>query len=213
MKFIFFTCLIFIISSCHKNDDWSGVPYEITGHLYMYGCPKLGYPNVKLELDWFAPGYFTTGTGGKVASAITDSNGYFKLSGNDHHPALSLIMQNDIINNNIRPENLHDLEIYIHPSTTLNISLNVSNPYSSNDTLYVQAIDSLGYQLKLAGPFQSGFLYAVKNYMFNEVILQNNTLYNSEPSILCFLNNKSPGIRSFINLNLCDTSTVIFDIK
>ena len=216
MKFYLMISLMIIFSSCHKNDPWPGEPYEITGHLYRYGCPKRGYPNVKLELGWSSPNelYATSNGGGLVASAITDSNGYFKLSGNDHHQCLDLILNTyDDIHNCIRPENLHDLEIYMHPSTTLNITLNVTNPYSSNDTLFVQASDSLGKQLKVAGPFHSGFLYSVKNYTFNEVIFQNNPKYNTQTSILYFINRNSVGTHNNINLNLCDTSTVVFNIK
>jgi hypothetical protein len=208
-QLIIFVVVIMVLNSCHKDRFID--PYQITGHVYR-SCPKQPVTDAPIQLFKFKSGFLTTQSD-IITSTKTDGNGYFKLETNSGEILALAFSNGDEIIHDMKPESNIGLEIYQLSSTTLNIFLNVTNHYSSSDTLFIAASDSFGNQLTVVGPFNSGFLTAINNYQLKGNIVLNSMKYSSKPTISYHVNRNANSAIADINLNLCDTSTTMFNIN
>jgi len=152
--------VVMIFNGCEKADNNI---YTITGH-YYHDCTKDPVKNAEIRL------YQEPANGGAtnvlLASTVTDSMGYYKFEFQEQNkeylylriPAGRTIMQ-DIPNKN----SYDNLDVYYSPSTNIQVSLKVVNPYTINDTLVINDLRGVG-NLSIPGPFSSGILYNVANY-------------------------------------------------
>jgi hypothetical protein len=195
-----------LFETCTK-DGTEAVSYEITGQLYS-GCPKQPASNKEIRLHMLQANNQGSSL---IAITTTDNAGHFKLKAS-YWDAI-LICDNQYIAT-LRRENISNIEIHINALTFLKVNLNVSNPYSTNDTLFIKSQQHGEYIAKVPGPFNSGFLLNDSSYAFDKGFVLNNSNYTQIPEIYYFINNYTlyPDT-AYINANLCDTSTVTLEIN
>lgn len=149
-----------LLSAC-KDDNADPTTYTIAGHIYE-DCSMQPKSNFKLLL--YQKGSYDpfTGvtTGGELATATTDANGYFKFEFKDLKGSENRIQYaagagyNDAMINIPTKKSLDNLVVYMNPTTNIQVNLNVINPHTSIDTLLIKDFSSIeGF--KLLGPFSS----------------------------------------------------------
>ncbi|MBK8486625.1 MAG: hypothetical protein WAU21_11360 [Chitinophagales bacterium] len=107
-------------------------------------------------------------TGGSLATGYTDSTGYFRLEFN--HDGIGAIHFREGTNNlmDFIPWNLEiaEVNVFRHPTYSIQLSLNVINSYIMGDTLTISDISAAGGSpdgLRVPCPLTSGILYTYTN--------------------------------------------------
>jgi hypothetical protein len=166
-KLIIFIAIVTLLIACTKN---SNKEYLLTGRL-MQSCDT---PAANRNgLIHFSGG----GILNKPSTSLeftTDESGYFKVTHNrrfseftvrtsNNHPVLEVY--------SLSGDNNDLGEVYINPfPTNFVIKLDVKNPYTENDTLFMRDFsspDPLAEKF-ISGPFESGVLDSVINAFYTK---------------------------------------------
>ena len=143
--------VLLMASSCSKKDKQ---PNVIKGRL-MYGCTT---PAANVPLMLKGGGKFVQTVDG-MNEIYTDENGYFEFK---FHPVMSwytLMSSPQKIVSQIPNQSFTDLgEVNFGATVDFIIKLQVNNPYTENDTLYIPDYHNSDpfAQLAFAGPFSNG---------------------------------------------------------
>ena len=205
-----------MLNAC-KDDNAGPTTYTIAGHLYV-DCsqqPKSNFHLLLYQKGAYNPFTGVT-TGGELASATTDANGYFKFEFKDLKGSENIIQYaagagyNDAMINIPTKTSLDNLVVYITPTANILVNMIVSNPHTINDTLVINDYRD-GSNLSIPGPFTSGMIYFVPNYSLPIMY------YEGERKRLswAFYPNPVAQIDKYFNINkYCnDTVTVTIDIN
>ena len=178
INLIIITQILLSTTGCHKNID-NGT-YTIKGHLYT-DCSKTPIANkpLTLELKYYNNNYPVYVD---LCKVTTDTSGYFEFkysspaggqlyietsAGFGFYTYLDQIPQS---------KNIDSINIYERPSCSIITSLNVINPYTSNDTLYLNAFDGKYKNYKIAGHFVSGQILPLCTYNISSVTYNNTSV-------------------------------------
>lgn len=197
----------FLITSCKDKP----VFHTISGYLYE-DCSMAPLPNHYVELIQGLTGGLGPTSGGFLVSGYTDSTGYFELVFEDQNGQAIKLMDasSELMLEIPGRQDSKDLIVYRHPTCNAQVSLNVLNTYTEEDTLYMTDFNNVLDVYKVAGPFDSGLLYEVANYE----LLSMNYISNS----FTFRYNINGGnwatnwIDIDLNLQICDTNHVTVDV-
>lgn len=166
-------CMAFMLqlTSCKKETDNN--TYTIAGHLYV-DCNLEPVKNYKIQLMVNHPNGSNMSDYDMTVETTTDSSGYYKFEfkNKGDYPLVILYSAGagyNIIMSGIPARvSLSELPLHINSSTNVELGLNVINPYSSNDTLYITDYRTNDY-MAIPGPFTSGKVYtAIDYYLFVE---------------------------------------------
>lgn len=167
-------CCNFMFSSCKKyEDNTNKTTYTITGNMYK-DCSLEPVIGLKLFLLGGENSIFGHGTSGVMATSTTDSNGYFKFVFSDFGGTSQAIQYaagygyNTVMEHIPVWTSLDNIVLFLHPSTNIQVSLNVINPHTISDTLLITNFQGT-HQLKLPGPFSSGILYTAISYSLFDI--------------------------------------------
>lgn len=168
IKLIAAGMLCLVITSCKKLFKDNNV-YTLSGHVYV-DCNMQPYANKEISLYQVIErsGLGGPGSGGQLAVTTTDANGYFKIDYKDDGGGEMQIRYkagagyNSIMEEIPRKLTEQDMVLYKNPTTNIQVSLNVVNAHTANDTLVIGNFTAT--PLQLAGPFISGVLYTKINY-------------------------------------------------
>lgn len=159
---------VFIISfsSCKKILSVSVPTHYISGHLYdKCGGVPVKNQGLYMHQNNLDPNENTKGT------TTTDSNGYFKLeyNGNESSADFEIRYANSnysvLILNGYNIINIDSAKLYGISTANIVVKLNVTNPKTSNDTLFVNNLNNPGTILKVSGPFVNGTtVYTASNF-------------------------------------------------
>ena len=168
LNLVFICCYMLLLSAC-KDDNAGPTTYTIAGHLYV-DCsqqPKSNFHLLLYQKGAYNPFTGVT-TGGELASATTDANGYFKFEFKDLKGSENIIQYaagagyNDAMINIPTKTSLDNLVVYINPTTNIQVKLNVINPHTSSDTLFIKDFNTIeGF--RILGPFYSGVAFTTTN--------------------------------------------------
>ena len=164
LNLVFICCYILLLSAC-KDDNVSpkDTTYTIAGHLYQ-DCsqqPKSNFHLLLYQKGAYNPFTGVT-TGGELAIATTDANGYFKFEYKDLKGSENIIQYaagagyNDAMIEIPTKTSIEDLVVYINATTNIQVTMDVVNAHTSMDTLNIAG------QL-ISGPFSSGIIYTETN--------------------------------------------------
>lgn len=186
--------LIVCFTSCKKVK----VSNSIKGQIVVCYSPtnQVSYANSKIEL--YQQNNGTNSKSQILATTTTDANGNFTFEYSTDNSNDNLIIRESSgfgfsnIMTGIPLKTMDNLKIYYSGRYNLVVSLNVTKPYTNNDTLYVANPKTLNY-VKKAGPFFNGRYYfessvPVKpdpNYSYNTenlrfVINNDNNSFNKD---------------------------------
>jgi hypothetical protein len=132
--FVNFTCI---------KDKYRNRSFTISGHIYN-DCSMSPDAFAPLELYQLSAGAITNQPGGTVATDTSDANGYFKFTYTPKNTRQLSIMTpagfgyNSYLENLPVATNLENLEIIRDGITPVALSLNVIDPHSAGDTLFIQ---------------------------------------------------------------------------
>jgi len=215
MKTLFLFCIALassLLVSCIKESN--GNTYNLSGRIFQSCTPT---PLANREISFFqsisSNGVQTSG--GDLGSTVTDANGNFSFnykSKNNSDIKIQLPAGfgfNSIMAGIPANKNLENIVIRYGPKTTIQVRLNVSKPYTSNDTLQITDFSNLNQKLKITGPFVGGVVYNAMEFSFSD--LKYETGHNTI-DIGYKINNEAWKTKTFI-LIPCDTSRVIVDIN
>mgnify|MGYP001364662422 CR=1 FL=1 len=134
--------LLALFTSCLKiKDDHI---YILSGHLFN-DCSMTPVANKEIVLYQSVSGGVISPTyGGKIlANATTDANGYFQFKYKDDGGSVLKIQYkagagyNSIMEEIPKQTTDENLVLYMNPTTNIQVSLNVINPHTVNDTLVI----------------------------------------------------------------------------
>jgi hypothetical protein len=189
LPILLLTILILIgNSSCKKEADQS---FSISGRV-LEDCNMQPYANK--EIFFFqrvSANWALQTSGGELGSTTTDANGNFKFNykpQNDNDiriQAAAALGFNPLIENIPSTQDVGDLNFYRNPRYKLQVSLNISNPRSVGDTLFITDYSGI-YYLKFPCPLTNGVLYTTASAIISPVQLKNNKL-----SLTWFFKNSS----------------------
>ena len=160
---------ILLFQSCDGNrmgedDPENGPSYEISGQLFQ-DCSKQPMANKPIDLFQEIQHNWDNSTdGGVLATTTTDTNGFFKFVFKDKNGGEESIRYqagagyNEVLEKIPNRTSLDSLIIFNNPSTNIQVSLNVINPYTANDTLNIVNLNTNQW-MRIPGPFLSGILY------------------------------------------------------
>lgn len=146
--------VVLLFSSCKKKNN-EGPTYTISGHLYE-DCNMQPVANTFMDILQGGSGFLT--------STTTDNTGYFKLEFKDLVTDFQKIRikdaggYNEIMLDIPWQTNIDNLLLYKNPTTNIQVSLNVINPHSVNDTLFIKDFKTITGFIQ-SGPFTSGILF------------------------------------------------------
>jgi hypothetical protein len=133
------------------------------------------------------------------------------LTTDNFQSVTDLIVEYTDINFNLYySKTISNAEIYSNAKTTLKISFEVTTPYTTSDTIYLLAADSSGEQIKLAGPFTSGLKFILDDFPVGTIV--KNVDYVENNVTFGFKINESDTYTEEIDVNICDTSSVVLHI-
>ncbi len=159
--------LLALFTSCLKIKD--NHIYILSGHLFN-DCSMTPVANKEISLYQSVSGGVISPTyGGKIlANATTDANGYFQFKYKDDGGSVMEIQYkagagyNSIMEEIPKQTTDENLVLYMNPTTNIQVSLNVINPHTVNDTL---VIGNFTFNpIEIPCPLASGILYTVNNY-------------------------------------------------
>jgi len=170
-------------SSCKKKIIKAPpVPtYEIEGHLYR-DCDMEPVEGLEIFLLQNAPNGFITRTtsGGPLDSCVTDSTGYYKFNFTDKKGDELYIRYragygyNTIHDYLPKETSFYNYDLFIFPTFNIEVSLNVINPYTENDTLIIQDY-ATQEGFRIPGPFKSGLAFRTEDgFLFDMSLKENN---------------------------------------
>ena len=147
-----------------------------------------------------------------LATTTTDGNGYFTFSykvDNDNYP---LTIRNaggyTYMERIPQRQNLQNLVVYQAPTTSIKLSLNVQNAYTSSDTLYITDFRIYTTEkLKIAGPFTSGELYTAPTF---DLL---NQYYDPTTLTLGYKINNGSWILKDFGFKACEAKEIAVDIQ
>ena len=150
-----------LMPSCLEKQEACPLTYTIEGHFYG-DCQKLPIKGKTLYL------YADVPRNTLLDTAVTDSTGYFSLK-YSHNSVVFLKIHTkstyeyyiNIIEKIPQNTTYKDLDLYLYPSASLNVYLDVKNSYSELDTLVINNFTTEGF--RLPGPFKSGFVLRIEN--------------------------------------------------
>lgn len=194
--------ILLMASKCNeKNKE----PNVMRGRL-MYNCTTPA-SNVKVLLK--TDGMKTVEMIDGSKELFTDEDGYFEFQ--FHRKANKYTLYAPYKTMGFIPDKKYlDLgEVNLGGRMNFIIKLQVSNPYTENDTLYYYDWNypqngADHWVKKVAGPFQQGNLDTVVNSLFMSYPL----IYSRAPSVkvLYYVNNDQAAINEEAILNFCDSS-------
>ena len=203
--------IILIITSCKKISNITEPERYITGYLYN-DCSNTPIKNRGLYM------YRNEPRGGRETTkgtCTTDSTGFFKMTyraDNGPEPlevrfansnyAIVYLPGNSIVN-------IDNAKLYGVSTCNIIVKLNVINPKTSSDTLYINDYRNPSVNLKVAGPFTSGTLYTASNY---NLLVPRYPINNLRLSYL-FNNNNSTLVDKYFNAQPCKDNIVTVDIN
>ena len=152
-------------NSCKCKKDEKVVPkYRLSGRVF-YSCntPLANYP---ITLFQSGTSTLTGNTPSHEEMTTTDSLGYFSIlfKDNGYGEVIELHCdRNKILGGIPFNKNVNDIVAFKNATACIQLSLNVLNPHTVNDTLN---ITDLAYfsGLKIPGPLQSGILYTAPSF-------------------------------------------------
>ncbi|PKR80928.1 hypothetical protein CW751_07100 [Brumimicrobium salinarum] len=161
------TLVTFLSLGCNKAIN-KGKEYTVEGRL-MYNCET---PIVNTEFSFRQGDPGILGLKKPLSLTVkTNAEGYFKIVYNGKEANVSdfKIRDGGTIMNNIPVfENIDLGNIYYNPTFSFKISLDVVNPYTSNDTLeipnYNDIFNENNNRIYISGPFENGVIDTVLNY-------------------------------------------------
>ena len=170
IKLIAAGMLCLVITSCKKLFKDNNV-YTLSGHVYV-DCNMQPYANKEISLYQVIErsGLGGPGSGGQLAVTTTDANGYFKFDYKDDGGGEMQIRYkagagyNSIMEEIPRKLTEQDMVLYKNPTTNIQVSLNVVNAHTANDTLILPDY-STGKNLRIPCPLNSGIVYTANNYV------------------------------------------------
>jgi hypothetical protein len=211
LTIIFSTLLLLFFTSCTKEDNKE---YSLNGKLFQ-GCTNQPLANKEIILDQrIGANWVLQTSGGEVARTTTDANGNFKFTykaknENDLRILVAAGFGNSSIIEGIPgKKDLNNLVVNYSATTSIQVKLNVINPHSMTDTLFITDFNNPLVKLKIAGPFISGTLYTTNGFGITNPNYENTNTVDLGYK----LNNNNWIIKSF-NLKACDTSRVTADIN
>lgn len=156
LNHVVFIVLLVIVNSCNKDKE-----YTLTGRL-MASC-DVPMPNTVISLKQDVN---MLNQGGFLGDFSTDENGYFNIVYTpERGGALRFVSNGSFFENIPAYQNLDLGNVYYGASVNFNISLEVTNPYTDQDTLeYGNPIT--GQSEFIPGPFQSGQIQVVNGAFF-----------------------------------------------
>lgn len=157
--YILTACTSFL-ASCHRHDY-----FTISGYVYE-DCSLTPVPLYYLELFQGISGGLGPTSGGFLVSGYTDSTGYFELTYQSQNSTPIEIREKSatIMSNIPSNEDMEGLEVFLGVVSNIQVSLNVLQPYSAGDTLYISDLNpDATDMLKIPCPLSSGVLYTVPN--------------------------------------------------
>ncbi len=170
-KIAIITLAVFtILSSCKKTSSSSDPVYTFKGVLYK-DCSKTILANTPVAL--YDPiiygGLGLPYSGPTILGAdTTDADGNFTIKykiTTGFFPLAHFLVNNSAVLYDVETgKNVDSTVVYKNFTTNVNVSLNVNNPYTSSDTLWVNDLTGNSTNVKIAGPFKSGLLYTANNY-------------------------------------------------
>ncbi len=207
--------ILVITSSCKKEK----ISYSLKGQIVLCYSPtnQVAYKNAKIEL--FQQKIGIDRKGEIIGTTTTDSSGNFNFTYTTNNITDKIKIRessgfglSDIISG-IPVKNIDNLKVYYSGRYNLVVILNVINPYTNNDTLFVSNLKTLTY-LKRAGPFVNGRVYTEGGVS----LLEDPSYNGNKQTMSCGLNSLQNLIfnKEFIVSNnfLCgDTVYVTLDIK
>jgi len=209
MYYLTLTSIILLFSSCKDDIDspGDGPTYTITGKLYQ-DCSMQSVANQAVDLFQ----EYSTGVGGLnggiLAQTTTDVNGKFTFNFKDMDGFTESIRipagqgYTKLLENIPQNQSISNIDVFISLTSNIQISLQVSNTYTSSDTLFITDFRNLSEKLKVAGPFLNGTLYTAINFP----ILNKKYTGNGE-SLGYKINNGNWIILPF-TFNNCDTTII-----
>jgi hypothetical protein len=214
MKYAILYTLIFslIFSGCIKEEDQE---HNISGRLFQ-GCTNQPIANKEIVIFQHASSnWIGQVSGGIVGTTTTDNNGYFKLSfksGNGNRLKIQTAAGAGfatLIDGIPGDKDLENVLVFYPAATTIKVKLNVINPYTAADTLFITNFSNLSSFQKVPGPFPNGLLYTalnypILNYFYDPASYQEPLRYK--------INNNNWSTK-LLQLLACDTTRVTVDIN
>lgn len=209
LKILALSSLFMSFLACRKAFDLpgEGPTYTITGKLYQ-DCNMQPVANQKVDLFQ----EYSTGiggvNGGVLAETVTDSNGYFKFEFKDKNGYTESVRipaglgYSKLLEFIPRNQSISNVNVFISLTSNIQVSLQVSNAYTSSDTLYITDFRDLSKKLKIVGPFLNGTLYTTN---FFPIL---NRSYSGNGESLGYKINNANWIIQLFTLNNCDTTFV-----
>lgn len=201
--------LLLSFQSCKKD----GPTFIVSGRL-LEDCSMKPVPNQSLDLfQEYLMGLDGRLNGGILAQTTTDANGNFSFEFKDEHGSTYSIRRpaglgyKKLIENIPQNQSIFNINVFKSLTSHIKVSLQVSNAYTTSDTLFITDFRNLSKKLKVAGPFLNGTLYTAEDFP----ILNNNYAANIE-SIGYKINNANWTILPF-TFNNCDTTIINVPIK
>lgn len=198
-------CLFF--SGCIKPDVEK--EYTISGYLYQ-NCNRTPIANKTLTL--WQGGY----SGGEVGTTTTDVNGYFSVKYKPKGVENVGIGVRQAVGYGeyarVTPyKDYNNAIFYIAPTTYIKVSIQVyNNSYTNRDTFSIGDFGKNGGSpiiLKIPGPFTSGPLFDVPNY-----VIQNYFYDGTYLPLITTLNNSSSNYGK-VEVKSCDTTNLVMEIR
>jgi hypothetical protein len=207
--------LIFGISiffaSCTKDKDKE---YTVSGRIYE-DCTNKSFANRQIKLrQLIAQNWSLQTSGGEVGRTTTDVNGNFSITYKPKNSSELRIQvpagfgYSTVIERLPGEKDINNLNINYNATTAIQVKINVINPHTSNDTLFISDYRNLTIGLKIPGPFTSSILYTALNYE----VLNSYVPVNYQFPLRYKINNNSWSIKDF-QLVQCDTTRVSADIN
>ena len=203
--------LITMVGGCKKILNPSEPEHYISGHLYN-DCS--GTPIKNRGLYIYREGLRGAGETTK-GTCTTDSTGYFKMdyrANNAGEPlelrfansnyAIVYLPGNPIVN-------IDNAKLYGISTCSITVKLNVTNPKTANDTLYVNDYRNPAVNLKVAGPFTNGILYSALNV---NLLVPNYPLNNLRLSY-SFNLNPTTAVDKYFDAVPCKNNIITIDIN
>ena len=167
--YIFLGAFLYSCSKMEEEQDKSEQLYTISGTLFE-DCSGIPVSNLDLRLFQAEIKNLAGKTikGGVLANTSTDAEGRFIFQFYDKDGLYQQIdfftglSHSTIVDYLPSRTNLSNLVIYLHPTYSADIILEVKNSYSSTDTLFYTDANEAKHKY-ITGPFQNGLLYSAVN--------------------------------------------------
>ncbi len=210
--------LLALFTSCLKIKD--NHIYILSGHLFN-DCSMTPVANKEISLYQSVSGGVISPTyGGKIlANATTDANGYFQFKYKDDGGSVMEIQYkagagyNSIMEEIPKQTTDENLVLYLNPTTNIQVSLNVINPHTVNDTLHITDYNNLPNDLVIPGPFFSQTLYSSVFNLYT-MTYKNNNFYNGVGYInVGYKINTANYSLKKVTVTPCENENVVVDIN